>query len=77
MSYGNRLQKTPARDAKRIGGDPVAEAIMGGKVPTLRDVKRSVKVRKISSACLELDHIFLVGIAEDINTCHGKHGPTT
>jgi hypothetical protein len=74
MSYGNRLQKTPSRDTRRLNGDPVAEAILNGKVPTLRDVKRSVKVRKISITCWELDHRFLVGIAKDIDPCHGKHG---
>lgn len=49
MSYGNPTQKTAARGSKRLGGDPVAEAIMKGKVPTLRDVKRSVKVCEISN----------------------------
>ena len=59
MSYGNRLQKTPSRDIRQLSGDPVAEAILNGKVPTLRDVKRSVKVRIFSIACQELDTYFL------------------
>jgi hypothetical protein len=74
MSFGNRLQKTPSRGTKRLNGDPVAEAAMKGKVPTLRDVKRSVKVLKISSACQVFDQGLLVDIAKDINTCHIAHG---
>lgn len=31
--------------------DPVAEAVSKGKLPTLRDVKRSVKVRIYSTLC--------------------------
>jgi hypothetical protein len=59
MSFGNRLQKTPSRGPKRLGRDPVAEAAMKGKVPTLRDVKRSVKVRKFLSGRRVPDHVLL------------------
>lgn len=74
MSFGNPLQKTHSRGTKRFVADPVTEATMKGKVPTLRDVKRSVKVCKIVNACGALDHVFLAGLAEDINTCHVAHG---
>jgi hypothetical protein len=43
MSLGDGLQKMNLKGKNRRG-DPVAEAAKKGKVPTLRDVKKSVKV---------------------------------
>lgn len=44
MSLGDGLQKMNLKDKCRREDDPVADAAKRGKVPTLKDVKKSVKV---------------------------------
>lgn len=41
MSLGNQLSKMSLH---RVDGDPVVDALKRGKLPTLGDVKRSLKV---------------------------------
>jgi hypothetical protein len=59
MSFGNHLQKAPSRGPKHLGRDPIAEAAMKGRVPTLRDVKRSVKVRQSLNGYRVPDRVLL------------------
>lgn len=44
MSLGDGLQKMNLKDKRRREDDPVADAAKKGKAPTLKDVKKSVKV---------------------------------
>ncbi|GLB34722.1 putative HORMA domain containing protein [Lyophyllum shimeji] len=57
MSLGDGLQKMSLKDKTRRGGNPVTEAAMRGKAPTLLDVKKSVKtlLKTLIQATTQMD----------------------
>jgi hypothetical protein len=56
-------------------GDPVTEAVKGGRIPTLKDVKRSVKVCR--SPSVVYDPYASVATLENSDIIHDAHGLST
>lgn len=78
MSLGDSLNKMSLSADQRK--DPVSEAIKKGKIPTLRDVKRSVKVRLlpfVRPRRLEHHSTGLTDYAENADNVYDSNGCVT
>lgn len=78
MSLGDGLQKMSLKETGGHDDDPTTEAARRGVAPTLRDVKKSVKVaiRKLPRAHQFLPK-FPPDIAQDPHTLHNANGRTS
>ena len=73
MTLGNDLENMSLNGSSHRPKDPVAEAVHQGRLPTLREVKKSVKVRIDSSARA----LFLIAFSdydEDPYSSYHSHG---
>lgn len=77
MSLGEDIQRMSLNGEDGSRPDPVAQAAKDGKVPTLGEVKRSVKVSKVffSGSSMYSSSLF-IGAREETYTCYDSNGPS-
>lgn len=76
MSLGEGLENLSIGQKSKNTEDPVAKAIRNGKVPTVRDVKMSLKVLYNSLTLGLKCPTFLgyLGLVEEFNACYAPYG---
>ena len=77
MSFGENLENLSIDRKNRNIEDPVAKAIRGGKAPTIRDVKMSVKVLFsfiIYWPGVSPPFLLYLGFVKDFNACYASYG---